>query len=57
MNSFYANDDRYDWNWGLQQACKDGNLQIVNFMLSKGATDYNWVWQMPVEMVICKSCN
>src|SRR3989304_2631802 len=26
----------YDWDWGLQRACKGGHMRIVNLMIEKG---------------------
>ena len=30
------------YEYGLKGACRGGHLEIINMMLSKGATNYNW---------------
>ncbi|MFB5622743.1 MAG: hypothetical protein ACE5RH_01995, partial [Nitrosarchaeum sp.] len=30
-----------DWNWGLEGACKGGNIDIVKLMIKKGAYDWD----------------
>jgi ankyrin repeat protein len=31
----------WDWNLGLMNACRKGSIELMNFMLEKGANDYN----------------
>jgi hypothetical protein len=32
---------KFDWNWGMWNACQNGNIEIVNLMISKGADSWN----------------
>ena len=39
---FIKDHPNYNWNGGLSCACLGGNLDIVNLMIEKGATYFDW---------------